>query len=222
MKRAAALIFAIIIFTFALAPTALGEDVIDKVFFFGDSTTAHLAVRGGIPRERVWSGAGNTMLFSSVLDRSVKIKDEFFTLAEAVGRYRPRFLVITVGASGGAGFIGEKNFKLIYANLIRSVRRASAETNVLVQSILPLSDKSVKYYKKLTRQAIERANGWIREVCEEENVGYIDTYSVIVGENGYLPDEYQNDEYLHLTAAAYKAIIGNIRSYITEHIEEYN
>ena len=219
MKKAA--VFLIVFLIFAFPAAARGGDVIDDVYFFGDSTTAHLAVRGGIPKERVWSGAGNTMLFTSVLDRSVKIGDEFMTLPEAAGKFRPRFLVITVGASGGAGFVAEKNFKRIYTELIRGVRRASPETNILVQSILPLSDKSAKYYKKLTKQSVVCANEWIREVCVAENVGYIDTHSRIVGDNGYLPREYQNDEYLHLTRSAYEKIIGNIRSYIEEHIVEY-
>lgn len=195
-----------------------GADVIDDVYFFGDSTTAHLAVRGGIPRERVWSGAGNTMLFTRVLDRSVKIGGEFYTLAEAAAKFQPKILVITVGASGGAGFVGEVRFKKIYSELISGVLSASPGTRVFVQSILPLSDKSAKYYKKLTKKAVATANRWIADVCREYGVPFIDTHSVIADENGYLPQEYQNDEYLHLTSAAYKAVLDNIRHNIADHI----
>ena len=195
-----------------------GADVIDDVYFFGDSTTAHLAVRGGIPRERVWSGAGNTMLFTRVLDRSVKIGGEFYTLAEAAAKFQPKILVITVGASGGAGFVGEVRFKKIYADLISGVLSASPGTRVFVQSILPLSDKSAKYYKKLTKKAVATANRWIADVCRDLGVPFIDTHSVIADENGYLPQEYQNDEYLHLTSAAYKAVLDNIRHNIADHI----
>lgn len=200
---------------------ATDGDMLDKVVFFGDSTTAHLAVRGGIPRERVWSGEGSTMLFTSVNDKSVKIGDELMSLAEAAHRYRPEILVITVGASGGAGFLNESRFKAIYGKMIDGVRIASPGTKVIVQSIYPLSDKSVKYYKKLTKQAVADANEWIRDVCRERGVPYLDVHSLLAGDDGYLRPEYQNDEYLHLTAAAYAVILNNLRSYLVMHKDTY-
>lgn len=196
--------------------------LIDDVYFFGDSTTAHLAVRGEIARERVWSGEGSTMLFTSVCDRAVKIDGEMMTLAEAAARYRPKILVITVGASGGAGFLKEGRFKSIYKKMLDGVKIASPETKIIVQSIYPLSDRSVKYYKKLTRQAVVEANGWIRDVCREENVPYVDAHSILVDKNGYLRPEYQNDEYLHLTSAAYRAILSNLEAYLEMHKDIYN
>lgn len=201
---------------------AESRHLIDDVVFFGDSTTAHLCVRGGIPRERVWSGEGSTMLFTSVCDRSVKISGEMMSLAEAAARYRPKILVITVGASGGAGFLKEDRFKSIYRKMLGGVRIASPETKIIVQSIYPLSDKSVKYYKKLTRQAVAEANSWIEDVCFDENVPFIDAHSLLVDKNGYLRPEFQSDEYLHLTAAAYKVILNNIEAYLEMHKDVYN
>ena len=197
------------------------EAMIQNVFFFGDSTTAHLAVRGGIPKERVWSGEGSTMLFTSVNDRSVKIGDELMSLAEAAARYRPKILVITVGASGGAGFLKEDRFKSIYKKMLDGVRLASPETKIIVQSIYPLSDKSKKYYKKLTRQAVVDANEWIKDVCRECGVPYIDAHSLLVDKNGYLRPEFQNDEYLHLTKAAYDVILYNLETFLVAHKDTY-
>lgn len=202
--------------------TAESRPLIDDVVFFGDSTTAHLCVRGGIPRERVWTGKGSTMLFTSVCDRSVCIDGEMMSLAEAAARYRPKILVITVGASGGAGFLKEKSFKSIYKKMLDGVRTASPETKVIVQSIYPLSDKSVKYYKKLTRGAVVEANSWIKAVCFDEKVPFIDAHSLLVDKNGYLRPEYQNDEYLHLTSAAYKVILNNIGAFLEMHKDVYS
>jgi lysophospholipase L1-like esterase len=45
-------------------------------------------------------------------------------------------------------------------------------------------------------------------------IPYVDTHSLLIDPNtGYLKPEYQNDEYMHLTAAAYEVILGNLRSY---------
>ncbi len=187
--------------------------MLDSVVFFGDSTTAHLAVRGGIPRERVWSGSESTVRFSSVnSERCVHLSTgENLTLADAVRRVRPRVLVITLGVSGGAGVLSEKDFKETYKKMLLSVKEASPQTKIYVQSILPLSDKSIKYYKKITKEAVITANGWIREVCASLSVPYINTHDLLTDETGYLKQEYQNDEYMHLTSAAYEVILSNIR-----------
>lgn len=196
------------------------DEMFGRTFFFGDSTTAHLAVRGGIPRERVWSGEGNTMLYTDVLSQSVKIDGEKFSLWDAAKRYRPRVLIITIGASGGAGFLSEARFKSIYRTLIENVMSAAPDTKIIVQSIFPLSDRSKKYYKRLTREAVITANRWIKSVCDDVGVPYLDTHSLLCDKNGYLKPHFQNDEYLHLTSAAYDVILGNIRAYIAQNIND--
>ncbi len=184
----------------------------EGVYFFGDSTTAHMAVRGGVPAERVWSGEGSTVRFSSVnRERCVKLPSGgLVTLREAAARVKPRVLVITLGVSGGAGVLSEADFKSIYKAMLLSVKEASPGTKIYAQSILPLSDKSVKYYKRITKEAVIAANSWIREVCASLSVPYIDTHSLLTDGSGYLKKEYQNDEYMHLTGSAYAVILENI------------
>ena len=175
-----------------------------------------MAVRGGIPHERVWSGAENTVRFSTVnSERCVHLSTgEDLTLADAARRIKPKTLVITLGVSGGAGVMSEKDFKDTYRKMLLSVKEASPNTKIYVQSILPLSDKSVKYYKKITKEAVAEANGWIKDVCRSLGVSYINTHDILIDENGYLKQEYQNDEYMHLTKSAYEVILSNIRKSI--------
>jgi lysophospholipase L1-like esterase len=123
-------------------------------------------------------------------------------------------LVITLGVSGGAGVLSEADFKSVYRNMLLSVKEASPGTRIYVQSILPLSDMSVKYYKRITKEAVLAANGWIREVCASLSVPYIDTHSLLADGSGYLKKEYQNDEYMHLTGSAYAVILENISRFI--------
>ncbi len=218
IKRQFAILFSLILLLMAVFPPSVhAADPLDRVWFFGDSTTAHLACRGGIPEHRVWSGVGNTVLFETVnRTRCVFLEEEneSVTLAEAVARVKPPILVITLGVSGGAGLLGRERFTAIYREMLDSVRAASPETALLVQSILPLSDRSVAHYTRLTKEAVIEANGWIRALCEELDIPYIDTHARLVGENGYLPKIYQNDEYMHLTQAAYAVVLDSIRQTI--------
>lgn len=195
---------------FSAVLAALGED---DVYFFGDSTTAHLAVRGGIPRERVWSGQARTVLFETVnKTRCVWLENEnkSYKLSEAAAKIKPPILVITIGVSGGAGRLGEQRFKSIYRELLISVGEASPETHIFVQSILPLSDRSAAEYRLLTKDSVLRANEWIKELCLELDIPYIDTHPLLLDTNGYLKKIYQNDGHMHLTRAAYSVVLDNI------------
>ena len=213
------LIFAFLM-SFPLKTVADSDDPVERMTFFGDSTTAHLALRGGIPQERVWSGVGSTVLFETVnAVKCVHLQKENrdLSLAEAVALKKPRILVITVGVSGGAGRLSRESFVSIYRELLLSVRKASPETKLLVQSLLPLSDQSVKHYKRLTKEAVVQANGWVGELCAELQIPYVDTHAKLIDPNtGYLKPEYQNDEYMHLTAQAYEVILANLRAYAQE------
>ncbi len=202
-----------------LALTLRAADAtLDRVTFFGDSTTAHLSVRGGIPKSRVWSGTGSTVLFETVnkikcVHLSAENRD--VTLSEAVKLKKPQILVITVGVSGGAGVLSKERFMATYREMLLSVRRANSATKIIVQSILPLSDRSVYHYKSLTKSSVIQANEWIKAVCRELGVPYLDTHSLLIDPStGYLKAEYQNDEYMHLTSSAYAVVLGNIRKEI--------
>ena len=206
----------ILMLLFSFSVSAL--DVPDEdIIFFGDSTTAHLKVRGGVPPRRVWSGENNTVLFSSVNEtKCVYLADEkkSFTLREAVKLKKPRVLVITRGVSGGAGILPPEEFKRIYTEMLLSVRESSPETLVIVQSVLPLSSESVNYYKKLTKQAVLDANSVISDICTGLSVPYIDTYPLLADNDGYLKKQFSNDSYMHLTKEAYDVILRNIYEYI--------
>lgn len=204
-------------FSPSLKTKAFSEDPVDRMTFFGDSTTAHLALRGGIPKERVWSGAGSTVLFETVnRTKCVHLQKENsdFTLPEAVSLKKPEILVITLGVSGGAGTLPREAFTEIYRELLLSVKKASPQTKIIVQSLLPLSDRSTKHYKRLTKEAVLQTNRWLKELCEELQIPYADSHSKLIDPNtGYLKPEYQNDEYMHLTSEAYAIILENLRLY---------
>lgn len=211
-------LFAALALVFASVPSVSAADIPEEVIFFGDSTTAHLAVRAGVPKNRVWSGAESTVRFSTVnTARCVHLPTgEDVTFFQAMQKIKPSVIVITLGVSGGAGVLSEKDFKAIYEKMLSSAAKASPNTKVYVQSILPLARESARYYKKLTKEAVVTANGWIREVCELYSVPYIDTHDLLTDESGYLKREYQNDEYMHLTAKAYKVVLDSIARTINE------
>lgn len=84
---------------------------------------------------------GNTVLFETVnRTKCVHLEEENLdlSLSDAVALKKPEILVITLGVSGGAGFLPKDKFVAIYREMLESVKDASPDTRIIVQSILPL------------------------------------------------------------------------------------
>ena len=123
------------IFSAVGGQTVCGSVNEDGIVFFGDSTTAHMKLRGGIPESRVWTGKANTVLFRTVCEgKPIYFEDEerAVSLAEAARERKPKVLVITLGVSGGAGFMPEEKFVAVYEEMIDTVRKNSPETKIFV------------------------------------------------------------------------------------------
>ena len=85
------------------------------------------------------------------------------TLADAVSLKKPEILVITLGVSGGAGFLPKEAFVSVYREMLESVQNACPSTKIVVQSILPLSDKSpaeeIARYFQCSKKSFKKAIG---------------------------------------------------------------
>jgi lysophospholipase L1-like esterase len=201
-----------------------GMDYIDELTFLGDSTTAHLINRGGLSggknTTQVWRGAvGNTITFAYV--ETVKIiypkTGEKMLIVDAVKRDKPKYLVITLGVTGGVSMnLTEENFKKIYSWLLEEIAAASPQTTVIVQSIYPVN--KVSDYKSITNEKIVKFNGWICDLAEQfykagRPVYYAHTYPALLDEEGYLPEKYGVGDGLHISEEGYKVILHYLRTH---------
>lgn len=204
-----------------------GRDYQDSITFLGDSTTHGMKSYGvltdGSSTKQVWYGeVGNTITFSYV--NTVKIirssTDTPMLISEAAGLYKPEILYITLGVTGGVSTnLPEEGFKEIYKILIDSILKKSPDTKIVLQSIYPVTKNiDPQYGKIINNEKIVKANLWIEDICEElfksgKSVYYLDTYSVLVNEEGYLPENYSNGDGLHLSPAGYAVVLSNIRKH---------
>ncbi len=190
-----------------------------QTVFFGESTTAHLARRGGVldtpeGRGRVWRDeSGTCQLSKRILSATVDLYGAHgkrtVTLIEALEAMRPARIVLSFGLNGIMGFIESKeSFTSAYRVLIDGVRKHSPTTEIVLQSVYPVRAADGFSCDTDTLNAhIRTLNEWIRELARAEGVGYADTARLLCDRDGSLLQAYDCGDGIHLTNEAYKKIL---------------
>lgn len=198
-----------------------GHDPLDDMTFFGESTTAHLALRGGIPGERVWANASGTMkLDSGILSKSVTDPrtGQARTVVEMAATYQPHCLVLSFGLNGILHFSKSTGTYLHnYRCLIDAVREVSPDTQILVQAVYPVADATHQTAWRFSEspaevnRKISMLNECLAVFCADDvSLTYCDTAAVLTDDRGFLRADYTTDG-IHLTQAAYLAVKDALR-----------
>lgn len=194
-----------------------GQSYIDNITFLCDSPFYWLKLYGllsdGYDTIQVWTGPEGTMTLGFL--RGFEILDPIDnvgrTIPEIAALHRPPMMLITVGINGVALW-DEAEFKGEYVHLIDEIREASPDTEILLQSILPIAP-SYAHWGMITNESITAANAWILEVAEECGLHYLDTFSVLVGEDGNIRAELVQDDGLHANEEGLKLALDYIRTH---------
>src|SRR5437016_6744331 len=123
---------------------------------------------------------------------------------------RPEVVVILAGTNDLAGNTGPSTVEAIEENLISMVELARANSiRVVLASILPVSDyEKTKDGKPIVRTAqrppekIRALNEWMKTYAAKNKSIYLDYYSSMIDEKGFLKDELSEDG-LHPNAKGY-------------------
>ena len=202
--------------TLLLTPDA-GTAYQDKIIFVGDSLTAHLINRGvltgGAETKQVWRCESNMMNLNSEVT-SAKIiypgTGEKMTVAEAAAKAKPEIMIITLGTDYGVAYLSEAEFKACYAALVQAIQKASPKTEIILQSIFPVTAGCTV----LDNAKIDTANKWVKAVAAENSCHYLDTQSILKDASNCLKAEYCNStDGIHMGTEAYVAILEYIRTH---------
>ena len=210
----------------ALALSAdAGKEYVDRMVFFGESTTAHLARKGGIldgcGNRVLRDESGTRMLSRRTLTSPVLLRDDTGTtrtvaFVDAIAVLKPRMLVLSFGLNGLDGFVREPSrFTESYRALIDGVLAVSPDTRILLQSVYPVAC-AIGSCGDVDAQnaAIRRLNEQIEALAEQwEATRYVDTASVLTGGDGRLLSQYDSGDGIHLTNDAYRQILSYLRTH---------
>lgn len=96
--------------------------------------------------------------------------------------------------------------------LIRQVQAGSPDTEIYIQSALPINAEKLKYSRMKGKEIqIENYNTLLKQLCNEYNIKYIDIYSHLLEKPLTLKAEFTSDG-LHINEAAYKIWTDLIRA----------
>lgn len=197
----------------------MGQAYIDSIVFLGDSTTYHMKSRGvltgGKDTKQVWSGALGTLTLDGNIHKTTIVYPKTgteMTVAKAAEQETPQYMVITLGVNG-VSFCTETQFKAYYGKLITSIKQASPETKIILQSIFPVTESYDAGGHGITNAKIDAANAWVMQIASEHGCKYLDTASVLKNNQGAMIALYDNGDGIHMTAEGYQAILQYIRTH---------
>ena len=189
----------------------------DKFVFLGDSTTNGLrsygVLSGGTATTQVWTPSSGTLTLSYQSFATIVYPEtgEELTISQAIERKKPEYIMITLGVNG-VSFMGEADFVREYTDLVTRIRQLSPDTKIICNSIYPVAS-DYPYIADINNDKITAANGWIEKVAEDTGTAFLNSFEVIVGEEGFLPQKYCNGDGIHLNPDGYNTVLDYLRTH---------
>lgn len=200
----------------ALAEGTAPEDYVDQLVFYGDSTTYGMKaykVFGSRDTKQVWTPTSGTLaLYRAVTDLVYDPNsDTEKSLADICTDNKPEYLIVTLGVNG-VSTMDKDYFKTEYQKVIDIIQESSPDTHLILQSIYPVA-RSYQKQSAINNTKIQAANEWIVELAADNGLPYLNTYSALIGEDGYLPETYQNGDGMHFNETGFAAIMDYVESH---------
>ncbi len=207
----------------------MGEEYIDSLIFFGESTTYHIKSRGvlrdGKQTKQVWAPKNGTVNLDTTINTLKIVYPETLeeiTLADALKRKQPERIILTFGLNGATQKfkLGEEYFRSCYETLIDIIRENSNDTVIILQSCFPIAESmDMSNYSvdvNALSEYINVINGWTCSLARDRGLHYLNTCEVLCDSRGFLLPQYDVGDGHHLTAAAYITILEYIRTHGVE------
>ena len=173
-------------------------DYLDRLVFIGDRTIGKMTEFAitELPHltQQVWSCQENTSVAKAINTESFlyPVNNEYVSFATAIKNYMPSYVVLTFGSyteNTDAEYTKEA-FLTAYGEFITNLKSASPNTQFIIQSILPVG----KGCGIITPEQVKERNSWLKEFCKQNNIYYLDSFSVLSDPDGFLYIEFYDPD----------------------------
>lgn len=176
--------------------------------FLGDSITKRYDLDKYYPdmKNRVVNSGINGNTTHNILDN----------MYNRVYKYNPSDVFILIGTNDiSKGYSLQKIFDN-YISIITQIKKNRPAATIRVISIYPVNYDLRKIDKKVNKlDSINRLNESLKIYCKNNSLVYIDMYSKLVDDKGYLDKKYTEDG-LHLNDEGYEVVTSVLMKYMEE------
>lgn len=194
----------------------MGDSYINETVFYGDSITYNFGYYLALPTSVIWAKSNVTPENAHTWTVPINPYGVEMTLENAVKKYKPKRLVISLGANAVA-VMTEDYFINQYESLVKKVKAASPETLVIVQSIFPVDsawDIASQTRTTINNTKINRLNYLLAEMCERQEIKFLNSAEVLKNANGQMTYGYAYaSDGIHLLPVANNKVIEYFRTH---------
>ena len=200
--------------TMVFASAEYDRTFYENVLMVGDSLSVGLVNYGYLNAENVFAQIGLTP--ASVMTTDIN-EESVYAKASALG---PEYICIMLGTNG-LSYLTEDYMAEKTGEFIDALGEVCPESSVILVSIPPVT-KAHEQDSPEKISNITTYNEHIRKVAEEKSVIFVNTFPLLLDTEGYLADDYAENDGLHFKAAAYPVILSAIQSTIIGSATETN
>ncbi|MBE6902878.1 MAG: hypothetical protein E7478_10405 [Ruminococcaceae bacterium] len=187
------------------------KDFFKDDLFIGDSITTGLHLFDRLDMKNVAADTGYTPY--KAYTEAIPMHDGTSqTALDYAEKMQPKRIFIMLGSNGlaAAGPMEDS-----YKTLIEKLTVACPDTMLYCISVSPLAKGSTyESADGLNNEAVKKFNTFIKSICSEYGIRYIDLYSQLVGEDGYFLDTYAEVDGMHFKSATYDLMLAYIQDSI--------
>lgn len=178
----------------ALVPNSgfsVSDEYFDDAAFVGDSITEGIKLYDVMSNATVVAARGINLdtVFS---DDQIRTAAGYTTALGALQEANPQKIYIMFGANG-VGWFTEEHFTEAYTSFVQSVKEQHPDSQIFLQSILPVTQEFDNEREDISNEKIDRYNELVVEIAENEGVYYLDVASVFKDDQGCLPEDSNGD-----------------------------
>lgn len=184
--------------------TEYDKEFFDSVLMVGDSLSVGFVNYGYLNAENVFAQVGLTP--ASVMTAEIN-GETVYTKAQTLS---PAYICIMLGTNG-LSYLSEDYMAEKMDEFIDELRLICPDAEIAIISIPPVTEAH-ESEKPEKIENITDYNTHIAKVAEDKSAEYIDIFTLLKDENGYLSDHYAENDGLHFKTYAYPVILSAVQS----------
>ncbi len=181
-----------------------GEKYLEETIFIGDSNTNRFQTFDLVPYSQTlaWDGMGIRQFLTKSCIYFSGISGAM-TIPEAIEIVQPRRIIFNFGTNDLKDLSAEE-FIEHYGEALDAIDEAYPYSDVIIASIHPIGDYIDKAFNN---EAVNEFNAALLDLAKERGLRYLNYYELLVDENGYIKEEYVDNDGLHLTREAVEDLV---------------